>query len=181
MNGYSKYEQVIIAQPFNPNPVAVAERYRLVYGGVEGEPLALETTYRIETITDGENSYEITVTTMKDERLRPIYEAWRQGEMYQAAMRVRPIQNRRHIHILCAMPIEDLPPTEILYNSYYDEVYKTVNDIIRSKEHCTRADIEQFYNRRTVAKYWPHLKEDFGVKPVLNGNNRFIEALNYTK
>ncbi|MBS3784857.1 MAG: hypothetical protein KGY78_10485, partial [Anaerolineae bacterium] len=46
------------------------------------------TKTRLAAIPGKKHTYQVTVTSMADERLAPLYERWRRAEMYQAAHRV---------------------------------------------------------------------------------------------
>jgi hypothetical protein len=107
-NDYSDIGCIVLVQPFNPSPVAVAERYRSLHTGEVGEPLRLDPDYRrqaLEWHDEVGRTYEVGVTSMADRRLAPIYEHWRWSEMLQAAHRVRPIENPWSIVVLCSIPL----------------------------------------------------------------------------
>lgn len=184
LNQFEDCQQVILSQPFHPSPMACAGRYRSIYGGIEGKPLNLETAYRFEAINNGNKAYRVCVHTMVDERIRPIFEAWRNSEHYQAAHRVRPILSPKHIHIMFAVPIENLPASEIIYRpakngrrSALDKMEQSTRDIIQAQGYCTQACLKSVggFSNKTVSKYWLDLqkKPDFELKPIQVSSERY--------
>jgi hypothetical protein len=118
LNVYTDCDVAVLSEPFFPNPVAVAGLYRSLSGGEPGLPLDLRTCFKSVQIPwrdDDGNGWEVSVRTMRDERLAPMYDWWRWSEMFQAAHRVRPILNQRRVVVLCAIPVEGLAPTSVTY------------------------------------------------------------------
>jgi hypothetical protein len=166
LNAYETCDTVVLAQPFNPSPTAVAGLYRQVYGGRPGEPLDVSTCYRTVKLpwSDGDGTtWQVSVSTMRDQRLAPIYEHWRWSEMYQAAHRVRPILRGRRIVITCAIPLSGLEPTSVSYagrrTDTLDALCVAARRLIREKGHFTRSDlaITVAVSESTVRRYWDDL------------------------
>jgi hypothetical protein len=166
LNAYETCDTVALAQPFNPSPTAVAGLYRQVYGGRPGEPLDVSTGHRTVTLpwSDGDGkSWEVTASTMRDQRLAPIYDHWRWAEMYQAAHRVRPILHGRRIVITCAIPLSGLEPTSVSYTGRRTDTLDTLRAaarrLIREKDKFTREDLARAagMSKSTVRRYWHDL------------------------
>jgi len=179
LNAYEDFDTVILAQPSNPSPIRVAEYYRSVYGGRLGEPLNLDITWKDDIISDGKVAYQVCVTTMADDRLQPIYEHMRWKDMYQAAHRVRPIRNPRHIIIAFSIPIDGLQATEIKYQTIrrgpvgdFDRMVEAVRYLIRTQGRASRQDIASVakVSIGTVKKHWARLVEATGCKVIKDRN-----------
>jgi DNA-binding transcriptional ArsR family regulator len=137
-----------------------------VYGGRPGKPLDVNTCYRTVTLpwSDGDGTtWQVTVHTMRDERLAPIYEHWRWAEMYQAAHRVRPILHGRRIVITCAIPLSGLEATSISYTgrstNTLDALRATARRLLREKGEFTRQDLARAagMSESTVSRHWDDL------------------------
>jgi uncharacterized RmlC-like cupin family protein len=175
LNAYQESDCVVLAQPFNPSPSAVAGLYRRVYGGVSGEPLDLTTCYRTVTLpwsdSDG-TTWEVAVSSMRDERLAPIYEHWRWSEMYQAAHRVRPILNKRRIVVVCAIPLAGLEPTTASYSNgkwqTRNKLGTAAGRLIREQGFFTRQGLAEAagVHKTTVGRHWSDLVRALGLRVV---------------
>jgi hypothetical protein len=169
LNKYRTNDTVVLSQPFNPPVVAVAERYRRVYGGLPGDPLQLETCFRsveLQTVDGVAETYEVAVRSMRDERLVPLYEHWRWSEMYQAAHRVRPVLHKRRTVVTCAIPLEGLPATTASYSPPGRKKAKTplqdiASRILEDKGFFTRRDLTEKsgLHKSTVSRHWDRLIE----------------------
>jgi hypothetical protein len=108
-------------------------------------------------------TYEVSVRSMKDKRLAPIYDRWRWSEMYQAAHRVRPLLNKRHIVVACAVPLDGLKPTFASYSNdrlnKHDKLYATADRLLKERGYFTRKDLEleAGVHKSTVSRHWPKL------------------------
>lgn len=181
LNEFEDCQQVILSQPWNPSPIAVAGRYRSIYGGIEGQPLNLETGFRSEIISNGSKAASVSIYTMKDDRLRPIFEAWRDSEQYQAVHRVRPILSGKHIHIMFAIPIEDLPANDIIYKpakngrkSKLDLLQEAALTIIQDEGQCTQEQLRTAgFSQGAISRNWLELQKEFPLKPVMVSSERY--------
>ena len=176
LNDYSDCDTVILAQPYNPNPMAIASYYRCLAGGKQGEPLdPVKMGYRVETISDGKRAFEVRVITMLDERLQPIYEHQRWAEMYQAAHRVRPACHKRHIVILGNVLLKGLPPTEVIHRPFkrgrpscYPAIKEATEKLLEAGDTVTRDKIACTANVSlgAVKKYWKQLANELELHIV---------------
>lgn len=173
LNDYEGFDTIVLAQPFNPAPAAVAGRYRRIYGGTPGEPLDLSIGYRRVTLPwedDDGLTWEVSVTSMRDERLAPIYERWRWSEMYQAAHRVRPLLFKRRIVVLCAIPLPGLEPTSVTYTARKGRTLAKLRagarQLISEQGYFTRQDLAQAtsLSKATVRRYWEAALEAEGLE-----------------
>jgi len=146
LNKYQNFDTIILAQPFNPSPVVTAELYRQIYGGTEGEFLSLETVYRTAILSvDDNTAYEVSIPTMADQRLVPLYEHLRHSEMIQAAHRLRPLLNPKKIVVLTPIPLEGFSLVDIQYSTRADDTIeqlcKAIKGILDEKGYASRKDI----------------------------------------
>jgi hypothetical protein len=165
LNEYETSDTVVLSQPFNPPPSAVAGRYRRIYGGLPGKPLQLDVCHRpaILPSVDGE-SYEVAVSSMEDERLAPLYERWRWAEMYQAAHRVRPVLHQRRVVVTCAIPLRGFPPTSTSYSRWQKKttnLKEAASRLLVDKGYFSRNDLakESGRHKSTISRHWDNLIE----------------------
>jgi hypothetical protein len=175
LNEYEGSDGIVLSQPFNPSPLAVAELYRRLYGGTPGKPLRLDTCWRLArlpAIEGKEHTYEVTVTSLEDERLAPLYEQWRRAEMYQAAHRVRPALHKRRIVVTCAIPLPGLEPTSASYSNGGAETRARLEAaaarLLAQEGYFTRKELadEAGVHRSTVSRHWDRLVQEMGLSVI---------------
>lgn len=175
LNEYEDADGLVLSQPFNPSRVAVAQLYRRIYGGRRGQPLTLDTCYRLArlaAIPGKKHTYQVTVTSMADERLAPLYERWRWAEMYQAAHRVRPALYKRRITVTCAIPLPGLAPTAASYSSRRTETTAQLEEaaarLLAQEGHFTQKELayEADFDVSTVSRHWNQLIQEMGLTIV---------------
>jgi hypothetical protein len=172
-NEYEDCDTVVLAQPFNPPPPAVAGMYRSLYGGGPGEPLSTDICSRPRSfpwLNEEGKTYEVSVTSMRDERLAPLYEHWRRSEMYQAAHRVRPVLHKRRIVVTCAVPLEGLEPTSISYTDGRPgtraKLVAAAERLLQNVPWLSRQSLaeESGLHLSTVSRHWSALVDSLGLQ-----------------